>query len=218
MKNIPYTKALEISQAHKLLDNFEFKTENLREEKISPSECCATLVIYFLQTCSGPAACRSFLGAKISEFTFDGKRHYSVSKENENIQFDIIPLITLRALRCQTQNCYQNCINACSRLTNGTVVVSEVSPISENNCGLKGLLHSYIELDENVYDLTYGFSMERDDYIRLFNVKEVAQTAVSKIHSDIYNGTLTKVSNRNISPEVYLMSRDTCAKIVEKDK
>ena len=141
-------------------------------------------------------------------------------RDEELFLFQEIPSVLLKALGCKQQNCHQNCINASMGGLPGHAIIytSEVSVLSQEKTNLDGILHSYVQLGEIIFDLDFGIRMNKTSYYELFNIKEISSLEACKIQKDIAEGTLAQLSKNKVSAEVYLMARDACAKTITTGK
>ncbi len=216
MSTISLENAIAVFKKHKELDAKEIFTN-----EYTPSQSCAALIVEYAQ---GLRQNGIFLnqahGAKLSSITLYGKPLYQVRKEDSIFIFEEIPKVVLAAFGAKFGDCYNNCINASSvGFWSDTLIhVSETGILPEEQTGVAGVLHSYLEHQGNIYDLSLGIVMSKSAYDKLFNVKEISTLSVGKVQSDLSDGTLEALSKKEISAEVYLMARDDCAKMVTKDK
>lgn len=221
MNSISLESATAISEKHKLLDNIEDSLKLYTEESLTPAQSCASLLVLFarsIQTTQTPKS--SAFGANVSSITLNGESCYQVRRDNSIYTFEEIPKVLLRALGCKPHNCHQNCINACVNELPAHAIIhtSEISFLPSDKTGLDGILHSYIQLGEVVFDMDLGIRMSKPIYDKLFNVKEISSMEARKVKEDYASGTIGELSKQKIPAEVYLMSRDDCAKTVSTGK
>ncbi len=211
MNTISLEKAKTIIEKHKSPDKTEDLAELYRQEVLSPTQSCAGLILQYARK----KITKKF-GAVIT-----GKLTMQVSRDKESYAFEDIPPDVLETLCCG-DNCHENCVNASLLgLPNNAIIhTSEISVLPEEKTGLAGLLHSYVQLGGEIFDLKLGIKMNKDNYDRLFNVKEISQLPVSKVQNDFKDKTLEQLSNHKpqISYEEYLMARDDCARLVGTGK
>lgn len=216
MSTISLENAVAVFKKHKELDTKEVFTN-----EYTPSQSCAALIVAYAQ---GLRQNGTFLdqghGAKILSRTLHGKTLYQVRNGDAIFVFEEIPKIVLGLMGCKFGNCHQNCINAAIMKFNekATIHTSEIGVLPEEQTGLPGILHSYLEHNGDVYDLSFGIVMSKPIYDKLFNVKEISSVNIADVKSDYYSGVTDAVAEKGISAEVYLMARDDCAKMVSKGK
>lgn len=221
MNTISMENAIAISEKHKLTDKIDDAASLYEEENLSARESCAALTILFSRSLrKTPTPTKVGFGAKVSNVTINNESYYQVRRGEEVFLFQEIPSVLLKALGCKQQNCHQNCINASMGGLPGHAIIytSEISVLPQEKTNLDGILHSYVQLGEIVFDLDLGIRMSKDSYYKLFNVKEISSLEASKVQKDIAEGTLAQLSKNKVSTEVYLMSRDACAKTVTTGK
>lgn len=218
MKNISLENAIKISKAHQISDSIEFSFENVKNSSLSATESCAVLLIKYANSAHSYFPTTKLGEAYVSSNSAQPKYHQSVICGKERFSFSLISQTVLDALGCNPNDCHQNCINICSNFNKGVLHTAEISVVSKENSSLSGILHSFLEIEDEVFDFTYGFKMPKPEYFRLLNVNDLTQTPASKVHADICDGTLSQISDKNISPEVYLMARNDCARLVGNNK
>ena len=216
MNTISLENAKVIIENHKVTDNIEDPAKLYRKDVLTPTESCAGLIWQYART----KITKKF-GATIIPTNLYEEPALQVSRGEMNYIFQEIPVNIIRLLGCG-DDCHENCINACvNGIPNNAIIhTSEVSVLPEEKTKLPGLLHSYMQLGEEIFDLKLGIKMSKESYDKLFNVNEISELPVSKVRQDIQDGTLSQIvkHSANISREEYLMARDDCARLVGAGK
>lgn len=216
MSSISMESALAISKKHKMTDQIESFTQ-----EYSPTQSCAVLILEYARSLQEKKdLVTEAHGAKIKSFTISGEQRLMASCADQTFFFEEIPKVVLAALCCHAGNCHKNCINACAGglPANAIIHTSEVDTLGEGQTGLAGVLHSYVQLGETIFDLSHGIRMNKTVYDKLFNVKEISSVEARLIKADIADKTISRLSEKGVFTEVYLMARDDCAKSVAMGK
>ena len=216
MNTISLENAIAISEKHIDTDNTEVFTD-----AYTPTQSCAALLLEYAKNLrENGKFVDSNYGAKILSIPSQSKFLYQIRKEDSIFIFEEIPKVVLAYWGAKFGECHKNCINASSVKfwPEALIHVSEIGVLPEEQTGIAGILHSYLEYENNIYDLSLGIVMNKSAYDKLFNVKEISTVPVEKVRSDINDGTLEQLKKKDVKTEVYLMARDDCAKMVGKGK
>lgn len=220
MNLISMEDAKAISEKHKTTSTNGGDLAVCTEVVLTPQESCASLLVLFARSLQNNNPTTSAFGAQISNITLGEQTCYQVRCEDSIVVFEEIPKVLLRALGCKPNNCHQNCINACANGLPAHAIIhtSEVFLPPKAQSGLDGILHSYVELGEVIFDMDLGMRMNKTVYDRLFGVKELTSLEAGKVKTDCANGTVSQLSKQKCSAEVYHMARDDCVKSLAEGK
>lgn len=221
MSTIKLEVAKAISANHRETDKIDDHLTDYLESSLTPEQSCAALLVLFARSLrKTPHAVEEGFGAKIFNVPNADGPCYQVKKGNSSFIFEDIPKVLLATLCCRQQNCHQNCINACANGLpfSATIHTSEISVLPKEMTGLDGILHSYVQLGNIIFDFDLGIRMSKSSYDTLFNVKEISTVEAKKINADYTNGTISKLSEAGVCAEDYLMARDDCSALVSKNK
>lgn len=211
-KNLTIKEAKEIVDFHKDLDrkNFEILFKNY---KFNDLEICSNVLLkVFIENEDIQKMSRDFC-CEIKQ----NQRNYTFSKGNEKIVAVKMPEDFLMQIKSELKQCHKNCFNCCfalSDIDNGYVCTGEVSTVKQKQ--LPGILHSFLEIDDMVLDVTFGFIMEKNLYKKCFNFVEFSKTSVADVKKDIRDGRIEKFKGVNYAE--YFMARDEYVKTLNRQK
>lgn len=214
-------EAKKITQYHLANDHLD-SAEYYRNKKFTNTEVLAISVINYCNNYNNQSIINKLKdnGVIIKKLKDD---LYKIKYKSDTVNFKmlkdkILPDIDQIFIK---NKCHLNCARACSMIKDdGYVYTSEIAAVNLDKDIASKILHSYIVINNLVYDLTQGIVMSQRDYNLLFNVDVLAKTPMRTVRADINSKLLDKIYriDDSISLVEYYLAHDECVELVDQNE